>query len=942
MSKPIPHLRPVRARPWRLAALTLALAAAVSTAVAADPKASQYYEDALSRFEKKDYAGAVIQLKNVLKLDARNLSAQVLLGRSLLENGDVGPAEVAFGEALRLGVNRAEVVVPMARALVGQAKQQTLLSDPRFADADLPAAVRAELLLVKAGAATDTGDKRSALQAIEEARRLDPNNPASFLAEITLRSRAGELREAQAAADRALALAPNLPEALYLRGTVSHVQGDLRTAQSYYQKALALKPEHTEALVSRAGLLLDTGKLAEAERDVVALVKASPSDPRGAYLRALILERSGRGAEAKTALNAVTSLIDPVPIEFLRYRPQLLMLGGLSHFGLNQYEKAKPYLEALLRSQPTSPAAKLLAQIHVADRNPEKAVEVLDTYLRGNPGDTQAIMLAASAQMSLGRHARAAGMLQSAIEQSDQPALRGFLGMSLMGAGKTRAALPELEAAVKRDPGQVQGATALASLYLQSGQAAKAVAVAQELVKRHPKQPGLTFLLGAAQLRAGDLRNAKVTLEQAAALDSKFHAPVIELARLDLRNNNADGAAKRLNTVLAADPANVDALLLIGQIQLRRGRTDEARVWLEKAEAQSGSGQIEPGLRLVEFELANQRLDLARAAVKRLSEKSPEALRVLVMQARVQVASGDLQAAKSTLTRASGIAAFDTTALVEIATLQISAGHIEGAAHSLQKALSDAPGHFAANALLARVSLLQNDLAGAEQRARKLITSFPKRGAGYAVLGDIAVSRGQQALAVEHHRKAHTLDQSTATLLRLYQLTIDTDAAGAHRLAEQWLKGHPRDQAVLRANADGYARQGQLAEARTAYETLVKVYPQDADALNNLANVQILLKDSQALQTAERALSLKPQAPHILGTAGWAAFHAGQQDRALSLLREARLRDPQNVETRYFLGSVLAKAGRKAEARQELEAALASTTGFASTKDAERLLQSLR
>jgi Flp pilus assembly protein TadD len=142
--------------------------------------------------------------------------------------------------------------------------------------------------------------------------------------------------------------------------------------------------------------------------------------------------------------------------------------------------------------------------------------------------------------------------------------------------------------------------------------------------------------------------------------------------------------------------------------------------------------------------------------------------------------------------------------------------------------------------------------------------------------------------------------------------------------------------------ADGHARAGNLAAARAAYEALLELAPDDAEAMNNLANVLILVKDPQALRVAERALTLKPAAPHILGTAGWAAFKAGQMDRALQLLRDARLRDPGNAETRYFLGSVLAGTGRNAEARQELQAALSSGRAFASAKDAERLLNTLK
>ena len=93
---------------------------------------------------------------------------------------------------------------------------------------------------------------------------------------------------------------------------------------------------------------------------------------------------------------------------------------------------------------------------------------------------------------------------------------------------------------------------------------------------------------------------------------------------------------------------------------------------------------------------------------------------------------------------------------------------------------------------------------------------------------------------------------------------------------------------------------------------------------------------------AEQALARKPGAPHIIGTAGWAAFKAGQADRALQLLRDARLRDPANADTRYFLGAVLASKGRTTEAREELEGAMRLSTSFASAKDAESLLETLR
>lgn len=104
--------------PVKLRGLTLVVLATLATclpqlSIAADAKASKYYEDALVRYEKKDLEGAIIQLKNALQIDKNMLPVQMLLGKALLQNGDVVAAEVALTEALRLGVNRAEVVISL-------------------------------------------------------------------------------------------------------------------------------------------------------------------------------------------------------------------------------------------------------------------------------------------------------------------------------------------------------------------------------------------------------------------------------------------------------------------------------------------------------------------------------------------------------------------------------------------------------------------------------------------------------------------------------------------------------------------------------------------------------------------------------------------------------------------------------------------------------------
>jgi putative PEP-CTERM system TPR-repeat lipoprotein len=757
-----------------------------------------------------------------------------------------------------------------------------------------------------------------------------------------VRIRARQLREAQSAAERALSLAPDSAEALYLLGTVAHTQGNPTAALSYYAKALQAQPAHTEALVSRAGLLMDQGRMPDAATDVAQLLRTAPNDPRGAYLKALIAEREGKSAEAKAALNEVTALLDPVPIEFLRYRPQALMLGGLSHYGLNQREKAKPYLEAVQRSYPNGGVSKLLAQIYLSEKSFDRAISALETYLRVQPGDPQAQLLLASVHMAQGRYARATVLMQEALRSQDRPELRTMLGMSLVGGGKFGDAAAQLKTTFDKDPSQVQAGVALATLYMQSGQTAQALAVAESLARQRPGSAGVQNLLGSARARRGDVAGAKAAFEAALKLDATFAAPQVNLARLDGEAKAYDKATARLNAVLSRDEKNVDALMELSRIAERRAQLSEAQRWLEKADDDSAPGNLQAGLALVEFQLRNGNAAAALEASKRLTARAPEAMPVMLVVAQVRLANGDAAAARTVLTRAATLAGTSPTPLLRIAMLQLRAGDLPGAAYSLGKALSEQPDFLPAQALMAEVEMRQGELAQAEQRVRQIVASHPKAGVGYGLQGDLAAMRGQAPVAAEAYRRAHQIEQSSASLLRLHRALSVSDAAAAQRLADQWLKSHPQDVAVRRAVADGHARAGKLEAAKAGYEAMLKVVPDDAEALNNLANVMLLAGDPAALKVAEQAMALQPTVPHIIGTAGWAAFKAGQTDRSLQLLRDARLRDPSNPNTRYFLAAVLASAGRKTEAREELESALRGGATFVSAKDAEQLLSALR
>jgi cellulose synthase operon protein C len=914
-----------------------------SGALAADSKASKFYEDALVRFEKKDNKGAIIQLKNALQIDKSMLPVQVLLGRALLRNGEFAAAEVALTEGLRLGVNRAEIVVPLAMSFVAQGKQKQIFEQQQFNLAGLPSAVQVSLWLVRAGASTDLGDIRNALKAVDEARAIDPKSPAVWFAEVPVRVRANQFREAADAADRGLRLASDSSDGWYQKGSVLHITGNLPGALDAYERSLNAEPDNIEARISRAGVYIDLGRQADAVKDVTELRRLAPDEPRAVYLQALLAEKDNRPDVASAALKTVVELLDPVPMEFIRYRPQLLMLNGLAHFGLKEREKAKQYLEAFQKVQGNTPTTKLLAQLYMGDNNLDRAVEVLETYLKSRPADGQALTLLGAALMSKGQHVKAAGLMQRALETKDSPEFHTVLGLSLLRSGQTGNAIAELEGALKRDPGQIQAATSLVTLYLRGGQPSKAAAVAEALVKQQPGNAGFFNLLGMARGEAGNIGGSKAAFEEAIKLNDGLVSAKLNLARLEIATKALDAATLRLNDILKADEKNAEAMVQMAVITERKGQLPETQRWLEKANDLSGPKEIRWGLALSDFHLRNGRPGPALEAVKKVSAKSPDDFTILMGYAKAQLANNDTIGAKSSLTAATRVADYNTAPQVQIALLQLAANNLGGAAYSLNKALANQLDYLPAQALMTDVELRQGDTVKAEKRARDIVVKNPKRAIGYSLLGDIASVRGQTSIALESYRKAHQLEPSTETLLRLFRtLSVQDGSKPATLLVENWLKTHPKDIAAQRALADSFARSGNFKQAKTAYEDLLRVTPDDSSALNNLANVMLRLKDPGAVKVAEQAVVKNPNNANAIDTLGWALFQAGQTDRSLQLLRDARLREPGNPEIRYHLAVLLAKTNRKNEAREELESAIKGGQIFDSAVDATSLLNSLK
>jgi Flp pilus assembly protein TadD len=141
--------------------------------------------------------------------------------------------------------------------------------------------------------------------------------------------------------------------------------------------------------------------------------------------------------------------------------------------------------------------------------------------------------------------------------------------------------------------------------------------------------------------------------------------------------------------------------------------------------------------------------------------------------------------------------------------------------------------------------------------------------------------------------------------------------------------------------AESHLAAGEFKPAASILEGLVKRYPNNGAALNNLAWAYSEQKDPRALATAEQAYKAAGTNPAVMDTLGWMLVEQGNSARGLPLLQKAVAGAPNAPEIRYHLAVGLHKSGDKNGARKELETLLAQNRPFPQLEEARSLLKLL-
>jgi tetratricopeptide (TPR) repeat protein len=340
-------------------------------------------------------------------------------------------------------------------------------------------------------------------------------------AAVTLRQTAialekeGKTTDAEVAWRNLLQLQPGSAEAYAHLGFLESRQEHYAQAIPLYRKALALNPGMPALRMNLGLTLFKAGQLRDALRIFEDLVNKEP--------------RSSAEAE------------------------RLTTLIGLSHYGLNEYAEAIPYLKKATASDPQNlPFRLILAHSCLWSKQYQCVLDVYHQILLLNAESAEADMLAGEALDEMQDHAGAIEQFRSAVKENPkEPNVHFGLGYLLWTQGQYEQAAQEFQAELANVPNHAQA---------------------------------LAFLADS-KMKLNDREAVLPLLKKAIAVDPELELAHIDLAALYGDSGHSMEALRELKIAAKLKPNDVNVHWRLARLYQAMGRKDEAKIELDKTKS---------------------------------------------------------------------------------------------------------------------------------------------------------------------------------------------------------------------------------------------------------------------------------------------------------------------------------------------------------------------
>ncbi|MGH9142881.1 MAG: tetratricopeptide repeat protein [Vicinamibacterales bacterium] len=717
-----------------LSTLVVAPMIALTAACAGDPVASAHRHGdkgdlyaAQQRFKE-----AVIEYSNAIQLQPEWAAAHYKRARAYMSLGDPVHAYQSFARVADLEPSNIDAQLQAAALLISGGEFEAAQLRATIALQHDPDDVRAHIVLGNALAGLK--DLRRAIAQMEQAIALDPSNASAWSTLGILQGREGDADRARAALTRAVALDPSSVEARLALADFLWARGDIAEVERLLRDALEVSPNHPLVHQALALLYVRTGRSSDAEPHFKALAQRDDNGRLG--LADLYLGLNRRDDAAHVLRSLTTSADDTIAraarlrligLDFAEgrkadaYRAADALIAEKSHRIDARLAKARMLLQdgraheaasevgAALKSEAGSAEGQYLAGLSaLAERRTEDAELAFEQVVALNPRATAAYLQLARLRLARGDAGRALGAAEQAASLAPRDQAATLLKVRALGArGDLLSARRELETAIARDPNASALRLELGRVSLQQhdvGGARRAFEAALHTELTDDARAGLV----ATELTAGHVAAARARVDSWLAGSPRDTRLRILSAQVLMAAHRPEDAARVLEEIIAADPSQLDAYTLLGQLHAARGQLDQAIVAYEAGASRSTS----PGA-------------------------------ALTMVAMLQEVRGDRAAAQAAYERALAANPRNGAAANNLAWLYAEAGRFEEALRLATTAQDMLPGrpepHDTLGWMYYRQARSENAIAAFEQALRRA----PEKGLYHYHLGLARLQAGQ-------------------------------------------------------------------------------------------------------------------------------------------------------------------------------------------------------
>ncbi len=915
---------------------SLALAPLVATlclGACSGSSESDYLVSAREMVNKRDFKGAVIQLKSVIQLNPKAAEARFLFGKVLLETGDSAAAAVELQKAAELGYDDNLLAPLLASALVRQGEAKQVIerfSSKSLANADDRASLKTSLAL--AYARLDQLDLAG--KAIDEALAANANFVPALMARARLATQRKDFATAISIIDEVTRQDASRADAWMLKGEIQQRGlNDPMAALASFRKAAEVRNDTMAAHEAIIGLLVAAKDMTGAREHLSSMKKTLADRPETRLLEAQLAYTDG---DFQKARNLAVPLVQLAP-----NNPLVLQLAGASEYRLGALPQAESLLAQAVKVAPGLPMATLLlARIYVRSGQPEKALEILQPALNSPQPSSEVLLIAGEAHLQSGNAKLAdQAFAQAAKAAPSSPRARTALALSQIGKGEAGAGLSELESISAKDAGTTADLALIAS-YLRRNDLAKAGLAADVLVRKRPDSAAAHNLRGRVLALRGDNTGARNSFERAVALDSKYFPALLSLVGLDLAEKKPDVARRRLEAAIQADPKNHQAMLGLSALLAQTGARPQEVLAPIEAAVKASPGNIQARMQLIEHHRKSGNLKAALAAANEADTAIPNRRELLMAMGQIQLATKDYQQALTTFNRVIALQPSSAPAALGIAEAMLGQKDFAAAEKQLQRLLQAQPQLTPARRMLAGLLVAKDRTPEAVTLARDLQKLAPSQAAGWVLEGDIESQRRNWNAALAAYRSGLQKQPASDLAARLHGTLLAAERPDeAQKFASTWQSEHAQDRAFRFYLGDVALARKDWPGAELRYREVLRLQPENALALNNVAWLLVKQSKPGSLALAEKAVSLAPGQPRLLDTLALALAANNQLPKALEMHRRTMLLAPQDPQLKLTLAKLYLQSGAKPEARAELEDLAKLGPSFADHAEVTELLK---